>query len=127
MSRSICRGGASCGPAPKFGFLRETACAPIEDRRRLQTFVNITRFDCTSNELQPLVGFSAGVNSRNMVNRSAFGVLWPVSTAERRFEVVNQIAGVLYPDREAQQVGRGRAVGAFNRRAVLDQTLDTAE
>ena len=86
----------------------------------MQTFVNITRFDCTSNELQPLAGFSPGVNSRNMVNRSAFGVLWPASPAERRFEVGNQIAGVLDPDREAQQVGRGRAVGAFDRGAVLD-------
>jgi len=47
----------SSGSAPRFGFLAEAARSPIEDRRQVQTFVNITRPDCTSNELQPSAGF----------------------------------------------------------------------
>src|ERR1700680_1379429 len=92
-SRSICRGGASCGSAPRFGFLHGAACAPLVDRRQLQTFVNITRPDCASNKTAMVWRLFAGVHSRKLANRVAETRLarcGAVSPAERRFEIGNQ-------------------------------------
>src|ERR1700720_1283264 len=83
-SRLICREGASCGSAPRFGFLDEAAGAPLVDRRQLQTFVNITRPDCASNQTATVWSLFAGVHSRKLANRVAEARLPGVGGLTRR-------------------------------------------
>src|SRR5437016_5989004 len=50
-----------------------------------------------------------------------------VAAGEGALEILDEVAGVLDADREAEQAGRRGRARAFDRGAVLDEALDAAE
>src|SRR5258708_2196084 len=138
-----------------FGFagLCGAVRTPMNDRGRPQTCGNSTRLFWGVREIRPatrnprretsnntqlaallvlllvypmlcsIICIGAPRTERRIAPRERFSD----STGERRLQVGKEILRVFDPYREAEQISWGGAVGAFDRGAVLDQTLDPAE